>query len=443
MNILLRAIAVLCFASSFAVAQSREEKVRGDKLKIERMGNWIYNDLATGFREAEKSGKPLMVVLRCIPCEECVKLDDELIEQHPAIKNLLTKFVRVRQISTNGLDLALFQYDYDQSFAVFFFNADGTIYGRYGTRSHRTEWKEDVSVEGLANAMRATLDMHRDFSNAREKLAGKKGPNPEFSRPELLSSLKDKFTSELDYNGLVAKSCIHCHQIGDAIKDSHRKRSTQLPLEVLFPYPNPKIIGLNLNPKECATVRSVTSDSEAAESGIQAGDRIREAQGQPLISIADLQFVLHNLPAQATDLELVVSTGNASRTVTMKLPNDWKSRDDISWRASTWELRRWGLGGMFVETCSNEERAKLKVGNSKMALKIRHVGEYAPHDVAKLAGFRNGDILVSVNGKDHFLRETDLLQFALNRLKPGDLTTFELYRDGKKEKIEMRLPPPD
>ena len=47
----------------------------------------------------------------------------------------------------------LFQFDTDQSFAVFLLNADGTIYGRFGTRSHRTEWYGDVSVDGLAKAL--------------------------------------------------------------------------------------------------------------------------------------------------------------------------------------------------------------------------------------------------------------------------------------------------
>ena len=62
-------------------AQTREQKVRGDKAKVEADGFWIYNDLAKGFAEAKKSGKPLVVVLRCIPCEECVKLDDDLVDQ--------------------------------------------------------------------------------------------------------------------------------------------------------------------------------------------------------------------------------------------------------------------------------------------------------------------------------------------------------------------------
>ena len=60
--------------------QTREEKVRADKSKFETSTDWIYNDVEQGFAEAKRTGKPLLVTLRCIPCEECVKLDDEVIE---------------------------------------------------------------------------------------------------------------------------------------------------------------------------------------------------------------------------------------------------------------------------------------------------------------------------------------------------------------------------
>lgn len=143
---LLTALLPLLLTSSL-IAQTREEIVRGDKARVEAEGFWIYNNLPKAFAEARRTGKPIMVVLRCLPCHECVKLDDELVEQDPVIRPLLDKFVCARQVSTNGLDLSVFQYDTDQSFAVFFLNADKVIYGRFGTRSHRTEWIGDVSLK--------------------------------------------------------------------------------------------------------------------------------------------------------------------------------------------------------------------------------------------------------------------------------------------------------
>ena len=162
----IRCLLFILLLPSLVLAQpkkSREQKVREDRAKVVADGFWIYNDLPQAFAEAQRAKKPLLVVLRCIPCEECVKLDDELVDQDPVIRPLLDQFVCVRQVSTNGLDLKTFQYDTDQSFAVFMLNADGTIYGRFGTRSHRTEWLEDVSLAGMAKALKAALELHKNY----------------------------------------------------------------------------------------------------------------------------------------------------------------------------------------------------------------------------------------------------------------------------------------
>ena len=267
------ALSLLCcllVAGSLA-AQTREQKVRGDKAKVEAAGFWIYNDLAQGFAEAKKSGKPLLVVMRCIPCEHCVKLDDDLVEQDQRLRPLLEKFVRVRVVSANGLDLSLFQFDTDQSFAVFMFNADGTIYGRFGTRSDQTHWSDDVSIEGLAKALEGALVLHADFPKNKATLAAKKGAPPEFAVPESFPTLKGKYGAQLNYEGNVVQSCIHCHQIGDAQRQHHRNQTGKIPDEVLFPYPHPKAIGLILDPQQRATVLRVEPGSLAAQAGLRGG----------------------------------------------------------------------------------------------------------------------------------------------------------------------------
>jgi hypothetical protein len=74
--------------------------------------------------------------LRCLPCHECVKLDDELFDTDPVILLVVEQIACAWLVTMSGLDLSLFRYDTeDQLFAVFFLNAANTIYGRYGTRS--------------------------------------------------------------------------------------------------------------------------------------------------------------------------------------------------------------------------------------------------------------------------------------------------------------------
>ncbi|MFO0066972.1 MAG: thioredoxin family protein, partial [Pirellulaceae bacterium] len=125
--LLLTAVWVALLQPVQAQSNRREAKVRADRARVEAEGFWIYNQLELGWEQAKKQQRPLMVVLRCIPCEECVKLDDDLVDNHPALRPLLEQFVRVRVVSTNGLDLTRFQFDTDQSFAVFLFHPNGTL----------------------------------------------------------------------------------------------------------------------------------------------------------------------------------------------------------------------------------------------------------------------------------------------------------------------------
>ena len=54
-----------CAASAFA--GERDQKVNDDKASLEASDLWIYNDLDKGFAQARETGKPLLVVYRCIP----------------------------------------------------------------------------------------------------------------------------------------------------------------------------------------------------------------------------------------------------------------------------------------------------------------------------------------------------------------------------------------
>jgi serine protease Do len=427
---MLRAVLVVLILTTPLVAQnpSREQKVRDDKKKVEAAGYWIYNDFSAAQLEAKRSDKPLIVVLRCIPCEECVKLDDDLVNSDPVLRPLLDQFVRVRIVGTNGLDLSLFQFDTDQSFAVFLLNADGTIYGRFGTRSHRTNWIGDVSIKGLAKALQAALSLHAKYDTVKPTLAAKRGPAPEVPTPEAFPSFQNKFTSRLDYTGTnVVKSCIHCHQISEAKHTFHREKAGSIPEEILFPYPHPKSIGLTFDPNECATVKEITSGSAAAKAGFLTGDEIQTLAGQPVLSIADVQWVLNSIPAAGGVVVSEVLRNGKSIVIRLTLESGWRRAGDISWRASTWGLRRMATGGILFEESDGKLRAK-------------HVGDFGAHAAAKNAGVKKGDTLISFDGKD-FSRESDLLFHALTKRKIGDNVSVEFERAGKTVSVSLPIQP--
>ena len=440
MKVMLATIVLMaCSDSVLAQTKSREQKVRDDKARVTEEGFWIYNDIPAAFQQAKQTGKPILVVLRCLPCEECVKLDDELVDQDPVIRPLLEKFVCVRQVSTNGLDLSLFQYDTDQSFAVFMLNADRTIYGRFGTRSHRTEWIGDVSLPGLAAALQGALDLHAAYPANKPALAGKTGPAPLFASPEKFPSLKDKFTDSLNYQGDVVKSCIHCHQIGDAERDYHRSAGKPIPETVLFPYPHPKSIGLILDPSKKATVRDVKSGSPAAAAGLQAGDNIVSLDRQPMLSMADVQWVLHSVPAAGGTVEAVIDRAGHQQALSLTLPAGWRKAGDISWRVSSWGLRRMSTGGLKLESLEDSERRKLGLKDKAMALRVTNVGQYGAHAAAKRAGFMVGDVIVSVDGQTDLETETDLMVYGVTKKKAGESAKVVIMRNGAEKTLSLPM----
>lgn len=436
---MLRAI-VLCLAvglQSFAsaAAQDRETKVRDDRDRLNDSDVWVYNDFDRGVAEAKRTGKPLFVVFRCIPCEACSEFDKALLEDENEVRDLFDKFVCVRVVQGNGLDLALFQFDYDQSFHAMFLSADKTIYGRFGTRSARKE-HEDMTMRGLRQTMLAALELHKGYPDNKTTLAGKQGQPVEYPVPEAMPDLKGKYGAKLDYGGKVVQSCIHCHQIRDSERTAYREANEPMPAEVLYPYPLPDAIGLRMNPDEAATIAEVAADSTAAKAGLKAGDRIASLAGQPLISTADLQWVLHRAPRSGR-IAAEVTRGGKVTPIALQLPSGWRERSDIAWRPTTWHLRGIATGGLVLEDLRDDARKERGLSNDSLALRVKHVGQYGHHAAAKNAGFQQHDIITAIGDLKDRQTESEFLAYALKH-RAGDKLPAKVLRGGKT--VELKLP---
>lgn len=418
-------------------AQDRQARVLGDKAKIEADGYWIYNDVARGFAEAAKSGKPVLVTFRCIPCAACVQIDSEVAERDARVKALLDQYVCVRVVHGNGMDLSLFQFDYDQSWAAFMLNADRTIYGRYGTRSHQTDEKGDISIAGFAQALEGALELHKDFAKHKPSLLAKRGPPSAVAAPEALPAMKGRYTSSLDWTGKVVQSCIHCHQVGEALR-AQARAAGPMPETVLYPYPHPKILGLILDPAKRATVLSVAPGTSAEKDGFKPGDEIVSLDGQPPLSIADVQWILHRAPASGA-LKASVKRGTSTSDLTLTLGEGWRRKGDIGWRATSWDLRALVFGGMKLkDDLAPEKRKELGLADGALALRIEHVGQYGDHAAAKNAGVKKGDILIGVGDLARAMSESDLLAHLVDATKPGDKVVFKLARGA--ERLSVTIP---
>jgi serine protease Do len=415
--------------------KDREGAVRGDKAKMEQDERWIYNDWQRGFAEAKRTGKPLMVVLRCVPCLACAGIDAQVLLQDAELNPLLDRFVCVRLINANSIDLSLFQFDYDLSFSTVFFNADGTVYGRYGSWTHQRA-PEDRTVAGFRQAMEKVLALHDSFPVVKAALAGKQPEKMPYATPIEMPTLAGRYGRELDWDGKVVQSCVHCHQVSDAIREDFRAKKQPLPDRWIYPFPAPETIGLTMDPGESAKVRDVAPGSPAAASGLESGDLLLSLEGQPLVSLADLSWALHRAPDAAV-LAAEVERAGAKEKVSLILPEGWRQKADISRRVGTWPMRAMATGGLKLADLSAADRSSRGIAGDKLALLVEHAGEYNKHAAAKKAGFRKGDVLVEIAGDSARVGESELIGRILRKHLPGDKLPTVVLRGTERVKLDL------
>jgi hypothetical protein len=346
--------------------------------------------------------------------------------------DVLEKFVCIRVVQANSIDLTTFQFDPMLTWAVFFLNADRTVYGRYGTRSgaNRTG---DVTDAGFRKAALAALELHRGYPANRESLRGKIGPAPRYKTPREYPSLAH-FPAEVEVRASERNhpSCMHCHDLQIAEFGLLRAAKEPIPTETLWPFPMPDALGLSLDPEERCTVRRVASGSAAEQAGFKAGDELLALEGQPLVSVADVQWVLHGAKDGAT-LAAKARRGSTEESRSLALPPGWRRSGDITWRQGTWVMFRPDLR---ADSLPADERKRLGLAVDAVALRIHGLGA-----TLEAAGFRTGDVVVAVAGRRSGIDSvSQLLELVAQTTRPGDKLAVTILRDGRERPLEIALP---
>jgi serine protease Do len=322
-----------------------------------------------------------------------------------------------------GIDLELFQFDYDLTFAVLFLNADRTIYGRFGTRfGVRSQQMTHISLAALGKSMARALDLHRAYPGNKTQLQGHTGPVPNLRVPEDWPNLKKRVAA----GPATRKNCLHCHDAGDALLKQKVQNRTVTARDV-FPYPVPDQVGLKMEIDDGLRIKQIKPGSLAEKAGLKPGATLVRMSGQALTSQADIQWVLHHAPQEAK-IPVTYRLDGAERSATLELTGTWRESKN-SWRSSLWGLRP----GLELEILPESARKPLDLPPGKMALRVR----YSFREAAK-AGVRVNDIVIAVNGRDDLLTEG----LFLTHLRAGDNPPAEarltLLRG--KQSIEATVP---
>ncbi len=322
----------------------------------------------------------------------------------------------------NGVNINLFQFEGDLTFMAFFMDANDRFFARYGGRED-FDAETCLSKESLVRVMEQVLELHRagKVQTSRYEPTGKPARTPEDIPP---------------MNAMIAKrkesKCIHCHDV-KVTELRHLQTLDKFSREMVFTYPMPSAIGLEMDRREQNRVRAVVASSAAARAGLKAGDVIALADGHRVLTQADFSRVLERTPKEAK-LPLSIERDGKSVQATLELAGDWRRGREPTWRES---LHVAGPnGGFWGERLKPDDRKKLSLGDDSMAVKVTFIwGDYT-----KQAGLKVGDTVIGLDGRRDDWRINQLHgHLNLNR-NYGDSVPLVVMREGKELTLTMTLP---
>ncbi|WP_372367419.1 hypothetical protein [Candidatus Uabimicrobium sp. HlEnr_7] len=339
----------------------------------------------------------------------------------------MNNFVCVRLVNIDNLDLSMFQFDSELSFAAFFFNANGDVYGRYGTRSYKdrklfksdfsytalgVDNTSDVTVDGFKKAASVALALHGKYlldRSVAKSLLGKKRKTTVWKTPRSII-------------GTSRRGCIHCHHIKTYTVASLKKANKVIPDKKLWSFPMPDTLGFVLDPKEKAKIKKIILGSEADMIGLKVGDEIQTMSKQPIISIADVQWVLHeSTPLQ--EIKMSILRKNKTFEVTLVLPSGWRRRGRFNWR---WRSSR-ELWKEFTDYFLDLEDSKVLDG-------VRVIKAGTRINDAQIIP---GDIIVDVD-KQGRKNASELLAYLLQEKTLGEPLNLTILRKNKRIVVSIR-----
>jgi hypothetical protein len=313
-----------------------------------------------------------------------------------------------------GVNLNVFDFDYDLTWAAFFLSADEKIYGRYGGRDAASP-DGRVSLAGLRYALEKALAAHHREPPPKSAVTG-----PPVRTVEDYPAAVRRQTSK----------CIHCHHVYDFRREA-LQAAGRWTLDELWVYPLPENLGVTLEVDEGNRVRRVAVGSPADRMGLRAGDRLTSVNGLAVASFADAQFALHRAPAQEA---VSARWERGGKTLMGDLaPEDGWRKTDISWR---WSLR--GLEPVpWVDGEDLTPAEKKQLGLPEKRLAFAQDGFVSVP--ARQAGIRQKDIIVGIDGRPLEMTARQFMAYVRLHYRVGDRVTYNILRDGHRLDIPITL----
>ena len=352
----------------------------------------------------------------------CSGFDEQVVRRDSEIGDLARHFVCVRMQSMNGVNINLFQFERDLTWMSFFMDGQDRFYARYGGREDSGA-ESHLTKASLVRTMKQVIEWHGKglVQTSRHEPDGTPARTPE-EIPTMAAMMATRKENK----------CIHCHDVKVA-ELKHEQELGRFSREMVFTYPAPSAVGLELDPDVQNRVRAVAPGSPAQRAGIRAGDTVAAADGQRIFTLADLTRVLELTPAKGT-LTLETRRGEQTIKPTLDLSGAWRRTKDPSWRES---LHVAGPnGGFWGQKLADADREKRGLSRDRMAVLVTFIWG----DHTRKAGIKTDDVVVKFDGltRDMTLQQ---LHTHLNLDRNyGDSIPLTVRRGGKDHDLVLELP---
>jgi len=322
----------------------------------------------------------------------------------------------------NGVDLKLFRFDGDLTWMSFFMDARDQFYARYGGRGD-ADAESYLSKQSLARVMQQVLLLHK---------TGKSTPVNKslvaaYATAEAIPPMKKMLAPRKE-------KCIHCHDVKNATL-RQMQREGRFQKDLVFSYPDPIQVGIQLDPGRQDHVTTVSRNSPASRAGVQSGDRILTVGGQRVLTMADFSQVLEGLPAR-TNLPVQLQRRPTEIVeTTLRLTGDWKKRGDPWWRPST-DVAGPNAGFWAVELTAPQKRT---AGMQPDALGLKVTFLFPGHPTPRQSDVRLGDVLVQLDGKQEKMNTRQMHAYLQMNYNYGDRVPIKVLRKGKEKSLVLQL----
>jgi hypothetical protein len=320
--------------------------------------------------------------------------------------------VLLRIGNMRGVDLSIFDFDYDMPWYALMLSADGETLGRFGGRDADTPAKYQ-SLAGLNYSLKAALVRHeiaKVNKQPRKPVRAEDYPAAE-KRPD--------------------NACIHCHHVYEFRREA-LQREKRWSLDDVWVYPQPENIGLTLDVDRGNRVVRVQAKSSAAKIGIKADDVLRRVGAVSIASVADVQSALHKAPKQG---ELAIAWHRETKEITgtLQLAESWR-QTDVSWR---WSLKSMSPSPSIIGDDLNWDERK-KLGLDAKQLAYRQMNFLTP--AARHAGLQANDVIVGIDEQALTMTARQFETHIRLRYSVGQEITFNVLRGKERVKVKMKLP---